>query len=102
MNPTQLRALVDEATMDCYDEDEQVMGLYTMIQDNLDLPFETMVVGVWRDGRQRRPDRQGCIVAQCARGQFRQAVSILDLPLPTPPPDGAQGIDAYRHWADRP
>ncbi len=46
MNPTQLRALVDEATMDCYDEDEQVMGLYTMIQDNLDLPFETMVVGV--------------------------------------------------------
>ena len=41
-------------------------------------------------------------MAQCARGQFRQAVSILDLPLPTPPPDGAQGIDAYRHWADRP
>jgi hypothetical protein len=32
MNPAQLRALVDEATMDCYDQDEQVMGLYTMIQ----------------------------------------------------------------------
>jgi len=34
------------ATVDCYNESEQVMGLYTMIEDNLALPFETTVLGV--------------------------------------------------------
>lgn len=27
-----------------------------------------------------------------------QAIPILDLPLPVPRPDGAEWIDAYRHW----
>jgi hypothetical protein len=25
-------------------------------------------------------------------------IPILDLPLPTPPPGGAEWIEAYRHW----
>ena len=28
-----------------------------------------------------------------------QRIPILDLPLPTPPPEGAQWIEAYRRWA---
>ena len=39
------------------------------------------------------------IVAICSRGKHRQAIGILDLPLPTPPPAGAEWIDAYRRWA---
>ena len=31
--------------------------------------------------------------------QLRQAIEILDLPLPDPAPDGAQWIEAYRWWA---
>ncbi len=27
------------------------------------------------------------------------AISVLDLPLPEPPPKGAQWIAAYRRWA---
>jgi len=38
--------LVEEAVVDCYNESEQVVGLYTMIEDNLALPFETKVLGV--------------------------------------------------------
>jgi hypothetical protein len=41
----------------------------------------------------------GCVVAICARGGIRQPIPILDLPLPDPPPDGAEWINAYRHWA---
>jgi hypothetical protein len=26
------------------------------------------------------------------------AISVLDLPLPEPPPKGARWIAAYRHW----
>jgi hypothetical protein len=37
-------------------------------------------------------------VAICHRGRERQAIGILDLPLPEPAPDGAHWIAAYRHW----
>ena len=41
------------------------------------------------------------IVAICARGRDRQRIDLLELPLPTPPPDGSVWIDAYRYWAGR-
>ncbi|MGH9364369.1 MAG: hypothetical protein ACRD1B_03765 [Thermoanaerobaculia bacterium] len=39
------------------------------------------------------------IVAICRRFGKRQAIPILDLPLPTPRPVGAEWIEAYRRWA---
>jgi len=39
------------------------------------------------------------IVADCVRDGHHQAIHILDLPLPEPPPKGAEWIAAYRHWA---
>jgi hypothetical protein len=99
MSKAELNALVEEATLDCYDEHEQVTGLFTMIADNLAVPFETQVLGV--DVTVKRVDlrNDGCVVAICARGRIRQPIPILDLPLPGPPPDGTEWIDAYRHWA---
>ena len=51
----------------------------------------------------RGPDSDGQtesgIVAICAHGKHRQAIPILDLPLPDPPPDGTEWIAAYRRWA---
>jgi hypothetical protein len=38
------------------------------------------------------------IVVICKRGRSRQSLPILDLPLPTPPPVGAEWIEAYRRW----
>jgi hypothetical protein len=40
-----LDKLVEEATVNCYNESEQATGLFTMIEDNLALPFETIVLG---------------------------------------------------------
>ena len=37
--------LVVEAVVDAYNDDEQLTGLYTMIEDNLAMPFETTVLG---------------------------------------------------------
>ena len=34
-------------------------------------------------------------------GHHRQAIAILDLPLPTPRPPGSDRIAAYRHWGAR-
>jgi hypothetical protein len=95
-----LDALIEQATVDCYDEDEQVTGLSTMIEDNLGLPFQTPVLGV--SVTVAKVDLTGGhqIVAIRQRDGLRQAISLLDLPLPTPAPEGAEWIEAYRRWSD--
>ena len=59
------------------------------------MPFKTLVLGVERIDLTDADE----IVALCARGRTRQAIPILDLPLPEPPPRGAEWIEAYRLWA---
>jgi hypothetical protein len=90
--------LIAEAAMDCYNDDEQLTGLFTMIEDNLATPFTTQVLGV--DVTVGNVDLvHGEIVAICRRGRTERAIGILALPLPAPPPEGTQWIDAYRHWS---
>jgi len=93
-----LDKLVAEAVVDCYNDSEQVTGLYTMIDNNLAMPFETTVLGVPVTVQRVDLNQREEIVAVCRRGRIRQTVPILDLPLPSPPPAGAEWIDAYRHW----
>lgn len=89
--------MIDEATVDCYGAHEQITGLFTMITDHLAILFTTKVLGV--DVTVQKIDLRngGCIVAICTRDRTRQPIPILDLPLPAPPPDGAEWIDTYRH-----
>jgi Calcium binding len=98
LSKAELDALAGEAIVDCYDREEQAGGLYTMIQDNLATPFQTQILGldVLVEDVDLRDDAG--VVAICTRGAFRQAVPILDLPLPVPRPEGVEWIDAYRHW----
>jgi hypothetical protein len=41
-----LAEIIEEATVDAYDESEQATGWYTMFEQYLELPFETKVLGV--------------------------------------------------------
>ena len=93
-----LDKLVEEATVDCYNESEQATGLYTMIEDNLAFPFETTVLGMAVTVERVDLTRRDEIVAVCRRAGMRQTVPLLDLPLPSPPPAGTEWIEAYRHW----
>ena len=95
---TQLDQMVEEATVDCYNESEQATGLYTMIENNLALPFETTLLGVPVTVERTDLTQRDEIVAVCRRSRVRQTVPIIDLPLPSPRPAGAEWIDAYRHW----
>ena len=93
-----LEEMVEQATVDAHGESEEVTGWFTMIDEHLSLPFETKILGVPVVVMRVDLDRNDQIVAVCARGRLRQAVPILDLPLPKPPPCGAEWIEAYRVW----
>jgi len=43
-------------------------------------------------------DDDGSLEAVCERGGERQRIGLANLPLPSPPPSGAEWIAAYRHW----
>ncbi len=90
--------MAGEATVDAYGEDEQAMGFHAMIVDNLKVPFEASVLGVDVTVEDIDLADDNSILAICARGGIRQAIRVVDLPLPTPPPEGAEWIEAYRHW----
>jgi hypothetical protein len=95
-----LDELVEEAIVDAYGEDEQLTGFYTMIEENLALPFTTRVLDTEVAVAAVDLADSG-IVAICIRGTHRQPIPVLDLPLPVPPPPGSEWIAAYRHWAGR-
>lgn len=94
-----LDELIAEATVDCYNDDEQVTGLFTMIEDNLSLPFQTTVLGAAVSVVGIDLSDSGQIVATCSRDGFRQVIPVLDLALPEPAPAGVEWIEAYRRWA---
>jgi uncharacterized protein (UPF0262 family) len=99
LSKAKLDELVEETTVDCYNESEQATGLYTMIEDDLQLPFETQVLGMPVSVIAVDIVEDDVIVAVCQRGGQKQKLPILELPLPTPRPTGSEWIDAYRHWA---
>jgi hypothetical protein len=94
-----LDQLIAEATIDAYNESEQKSGFYTMIEDYLAMPFRTEVLGVEVTVERIDMTIDEQIVAVCTRGRSRQRIPILDLPLPDPPPNGWEWIEAFRRWA---
>lgn len=101
LSKARLAQMVEEASVDAYGESEQATGWFTMFEEHLAVPFETKVLGApvtvasieLRDG--------GQIIAVCTRGRNRQAISLVDLALPSPKPAGSEWIEAYRHWLGR-
>ena len=94
----ELDALIEEATVDCYNEEEQVTGLFTMLEEHLALPFHSTVLGATVTVTRVDLADSNQIVAICRREGVKQAIPLLDLPLPAPGPDGAEWIEAYRRW----
>ena len=99
LSTEKLDQLIEEATVDAYDESEQASGFFTMLEDNLVVPFQTVVLGVEVTVEEIDLTEANQLVAVCTRGKSRQRISLLDLPLPDPPPKGCEWIDAYCRWA---
>jgi hypothetical protein len=99
LTAVKLDALIAEALVDAYGDSEQRTAFFTVLEDSLALPFTTQLLGmeVTVERLDLTADEQ--IVAVCRHGRVRQRIPILSLPLPDPPPHGAEWIAAYRRWA---
>lgn len=93
-----LDAMIEEATVDAYNDHEQITGLFTMIDEYLALPFDTQVLGTPVTVAKIDLTIEHEIVAICRRDGHKQTIPILYLPLPDPAPEGAEWIEAYRRW----
>ena len=98
-SPSRLERMISEAIVDCYNDSEQATGLFNMIEEKLSLPFSTIVLGIQVTVEKIDLNEAGEIVAVCARGLERQRIPVVDLPLPSVRPEGAEWIEAYRRWA---
>jgi len=101
LSAERLDELIEEATVDAYGASEQMTGFYTMFENHLAMPFTTEVLGAEVTVEQVDMTDDDQIVVVCRRGNSHQRIPILDLPLPDPPPTGAEWIDAYRRFARR-
>ncbi|CAG6393441.1 hypothetical protein NMG29_02135 [Streptomyces cocklensis] len=99
MSAAELDALIEDATVDTYDEIEAVNGFLAVIDEHLALPFSTTVLGVEVTVVEVDLTNDHRVIARCMREGFRQDIGLLELPLPQPPPDGAHWVEAFRRWA---
>jgi len=93
-----IEALIEEAVVDAYGDEEQTGGFFTMLEEHLALPFSVSILGVEAVVEKVDMTRDGRIVAVCRHDGVKQRIEILDLPLPKPAPAGAEWIAAYSHW----
>ncbi len=99
LTAAQLDELIESATVDCYNNSEQIYGLFTNIDGALTVPFATTVLGATVTVTAIDLTVGDQIVAVCTRATSTQRIPLLDLPMPDPPPPGAEWIEAYRRWS---
>ena len=98
LSRARLREMIEEATVDAYNESEQATGWACVLEDKLELPFETIVLGVAVQVVGMEVNKDNSIVAVCQRGGSKQRIPLADLPLPTKRLKGAEWIEAYKRW----
>jgi hypothetical protein len=98
MRKARLAEMIEEATVDAYDEAEQATGWFTVLESHVVVPFTTTVLGAEATVTRLELRGSGQIVAICERGRDQQAIGLLDLGLASPKPDGFEWIEAYRQW----
>lgn len=96
----ELDGLIEEITVDCYNEDEALGGFLTYLDEALEQPVEATVMGVpvtllgvdSADGPLRG------LVAHCQRDGADYQISLLDVAVPQET-QVSRVLAAYRQWA---
>ncbi len=94
----ELDSLIDEITVDCHDEDEQLMGFEAAFDEDGNFPCQGTVIGEDVDVLSvSRGDNRSELIATCQRGGQRYEVALLDIDLQADLTT-SRLLAAYRHW----
>jgi hypothetical protein len=96
--------MIEEATVDCYDEYEAFAGMLATLEDRLAFPFAAQVLGetveVLDLDTKQSSERRG-IVAKVRRGGRQYTVALADLEAVEGGSETAAWLAAYRYWLGR-
>lgn len=93
-----LGELIDEATVDCNDEEEQSMGFFSAIDDALIIPFKAKVIGVDIEVTSIEQNNTYYIDAICERNGKQYKINILNLEYDPKQVKGYEWLEAFRKW----
>ncbi len=102
MDQKRLDEMLEQAIVDCYDEEEEFTGVFNALDDNLSFPLQAEAMGepvevVGLDSR-RSSLRTG-IVARVRKGGREYSAGLADLKFSDPDPASAEWLEVYRYWA---
>lgn len=101
MDQKRLTELLEEATVDCYDEEEEFAGVFATLEDNLGFPLQARAMGnvvevLGLDGN-RSSSRRG-ILAIVRQDEQEHRVGLDELEFIDPDPVSAEWLAMYRYW----
>ena len=96
-----LLRLIEEATVDSFDQHEQHSGLLTMIAERVTCPFHAKVIGedvrviefAWPKGGYG-------LLAVCERDDRQYKIDVNSLEWIEPYPEGFEWIEAHKLWRE--
>jgi hypothetical protein len=100
LDESEVQAALEDATVDCYDEDEQLSGLLTIAQQELATPFQAKVLGevvAVVDVKWPEDDRFGLDLV-CEHKGKRYRIDARSVELLPPLPDGHLYLAGYLAW----
>lgn len=89
-----LDALIEEAIVDAYGKDEQRSGFLVMMEENISVPFSTMIAGSRIEVVKFDMDHERVYI-RCKREGKTYSVDVLDIET-TARMHGVEWIAAYR------
>ena len=94
----ELDSLIEEITVDCHDEYEQLTGFENAFDEDANLPCPGTVVGENVDVLSVvADDDRHELIATCQRNGHRYQIALLDIDL-TADPATSRMLAAYRRW----
>jgi hypothetical protein len=97
-----LRALIEEATVDCYNEGEAWQGFVCVLEENVSCPFTAKVLGETVEVTALRGSQRGPgVEAICQYKGKDYPIDITSLEWPKQKPQRFEWIEGYFEWLKR-
>jgi hypothetical protein len=104
LSEERLEALLEEATVDCYDEEEEFVGVLITVDENVAWPLPAQLAGTGVEvlglDENASSTRRG-IVARIRRGGKEHKAALADLTFGDVDETSGEWLAMFRWWAAR-